>query len=110
MLRVRDRAGSLLGSESALRKLRFALADLGLGRAQGRHNAAPLKLNSLINEVRERLGRSPAQKRVNGSRTRAQLHSARSEGRAQNDRWWHTSLPQDNTANGLRAHGEPFWH
>ena len=43
MFRVRERAGSLLGLESAFRKLRFALADLALGGAQRRHNAAPSK-------------------------------------------------------------------
>ena len=73
MLRVRERAGSLLGLESAFRNAVSHSQISHWGEPNVDTMPLPLKLNSLINEIRERLGRSPhksrlAQKPVNGSR------------------------------------------
>src|SRR5438477_2594433 len=87
MLRVRDRAGSLLGLESAFRN--------AVSHSQISHWGEP-NVDTMPLPLTVRAWSTTAQRTVGGSR--------------KNDRRWHTSSPQDNTANGLRAHGEPFWH
>lgn len=56
LFRVHERAGSLLGLESAVRKLRFALAELASGEPDVDTMPLPPKLDILLCEIRERLG------------------------------------------------------
>jgi DNA-binding SARP family transcriptional activator len=55
LFQVHERAGSALGLESAVRKLRFALAELAPGEPDPETIPLPAKLDSLVNQIRDRI-------------------------------------------------------
>ena len=58
---MHERAGSLRGLESAVRRLRVALADLAPGTVDVESLPPPPKLDSLVQEIRGRIGARPDQ-------------------------------------------------
>src|SRR5579859_6626529 len=59
LFRVREREGSALGLESAVRRLRAALAELAPGEPDVDTIPLPAKLDSVVRQIRERIGGSP---------------------------------------------------
>ena len=55
LFQVHEHAGSALGLESAVRKLRFALAELAPGEPDPETIPLPAKLDSLVNQIRDRI-------------------------------------------------------
>jgi DNA-binding SARP family transcriptional activator len=60
LFRVYEREGSLLGLESAVRRLQLTLAELAPGKVNVETMPLPPKLDRLVQEIRARIGAAPA--------------------------------------------------
>jgi hypothetical protein len=69
LFRVHERAGNLLGLQSAERRLRAALVELAPGNVDVDSLPLPPKLDRLLQEIRKRIGGTQQQMETGSDRS-----------------------------------------